>query len=165
MTLFNRYAAKDYFPGVANLNNIYMPLYDNANTTQSIWFADNPNLLAWVEWENYLMSGDVEHVRWLINEKQYLQKHYQMMETSKPGDAIPHSSHRIAHERTPYGYTGSNQIVGMDNSPGGEPMGRAIFYGLTPFPSKRSPPIISPSWRKRPVTGKSRQPTWAITAS
>ena len=123
MTLFNRYAAKDYFPGVANLNNIYMPLYDNANTTQSIWFADNPNLLAWVEWENYLMSGDVEHVRWLINEKQYLQKHYQMMETSKPGDAIPHSSHRIAHERTPYGYTGSNQIVGMDNSPRGRTYG------------------------------------------
>ena len=123
MTLFNRYAAKDYFPGVANLNNIYMPLYDNANTTQSIWFADNPNLLAWVEWENYLMSGDVEHVKWLINEKQYLQKHYQMMETSKPGDSIPHSSHRIAHERTPYGYTGSNQIVGMDNSPRGRTYG------------------------------------------
>ena len=123
MTLFNRYAAEDYFPGVANLNNIYMPLYDNANTTQSIWFADNPNLLAWVEWENYLMSGDVEHVKWLINEKQYLQKHYQMMETSKPGDSIPHSSHRIAHERTPYGYTGSNQIVGMDNSPRGRTYG------------------------------------------
>lgn len=125
MTLFNRYAADDYFPGVANLNNIYMPLYDNADTTQSIWFADNPNLLAWVEWENYLMSGDVEHVKWLINEKQYLQQHYQMMETSKPGDSIPHSSHIIAHERTPYGYTGSNQIVGMDNSPRGRTYGES----------------------------------------
>lgn len=125
MTLFNRYAADDYFPGVANLNNIYMPLYDNADTTQSIWFADNPNLLAWVEWENYMMSGDVDHVKWLINEKQYLQQHYQMMETSKPGDTIPHSSHRIAHERTPYGYTGSNQIVGMDNSPRGRTFGES----------------------------------------
>ena len=123
MTLFNRYAAGDYFPGVANLNNIYMPLYDNASTTQSIWFADNPNLLAWVEWENYLMSGDVEHVKWLINEKEYLQKHYQMMETSKPGDYIPNSSHTIAHERLPNGYTGSNQIVGMDNSPRGRTYG------------------------------------------
>lgn len=123
MTLFNKYASGDYFPGVENLINIYAPLYDGASTTQSIWFADNPNLLAWVEWENYIMSGDVEHVEWLINDKQYLQKHYMMMETSKPGDQLPNSSHAIAHERTEYGYTGSNQIVGMDNSPRGRTYG------------------------------------------
>lgn len=123
MTLFNKYASNDYFPGIDNLINIYAPLYDEVNTTQSIWFVDNPNLLAWVEWENYLMSGDIEHVKWLINEKQYLQKHYMMLETAKPGDWLPNSSHAIAHERTEYGYTGSNQIVGMDNSPRGRTYG------------------------------------------
>lgn len=125
MTLFNKYAEDDYFPGVANLNNIYMPFYDGASTTQKIWFADNPNLLAWVEWENYLMTGDVQRVNWLINEKQYLQKHYQMMETAEPGDTIPYSSHTIAHQRLENGYTGSNQIVGMDNSPRGRTYGES----------------------------------------
>lgn len=123
MTLFNKYASTDYFPGVANLNNFYYPLYDNVTSSQSIWFPDNPNLFAWVEWENYLMTGDTEHVKWLINEKQYLQKHYQMMETAKPGDVLPNCSHSVSHERLELGYTGSNQIVGMDNSPRGRTYG------------------------------------------
>lgn len=123
MTLFNRYASNDYFPGVSNLNNIYMPFYDSVGTTQSVWFADNPNLLAWVEWENFLMSGDVTRVKWLINDRKYLQKHFMMMESSKPGDSIPSASHRLAHERLAFGYTGSNQIVGMDNSPRGRTYG------------------------------------------
>ncbi len=123
MTLFNKYASSDYFPGIDNLINIYAPLYDDVSSSQSIWFVDNPNLLAWVEWENYKMTGDVEHVKWLINDKQYLQKHYIMMETSRPGDQLPNSSHAVAHERTEYGYTGSNQIVGMDNSPRGRTYG------------------------------------------
>lgn len=125
MTLFNRYATDGYFPGVLNLENIYKPFYDTAGTTQSVWFADNPNLLSWVEWENFLITGDVNHVKRLINDDQYLQKHYYMMENSKPGDAIPSSSHRIAHERLPFGYTGSNQIVGMDNSPRGRTYGES----------------------------------------
>lgn len=123
MTLFNRYASNDYFPGVSNLNNIYMPFYDSVGTTQSVWFADNPNLFAWVEWENFLMTGDVTRVKWLINDRKYLQKHFMMMESSKPGDSVPSASHRIAHERLTFGYTGSNQIVGMDNSPRGRTYG------------------------------------------
>lgn len=125
MTLFNKYASDDYFPGVANLNNFYYPLYDNVTSSQSIWFPDNPNLFAWVEWENYLVSGDTDHVEWLINEKQYLQKHFQMMETAKPGDVLPNCSHTVGHERLELGYTGSNQIVGMDNSPRGRTYGES----------------------------------------
>lgn len=93
ITLFNKYAANDYFPGVANLNNFYYPLYDNVASSQSIWFPDSPYLFAWVEWENYLVSGDTDHVEWLIN------------------------------ERLPLGYTGSNKIVGMDNGPRGRTHG------------------------------------------
>ena len=105
MTLFNKYAVNDYFSGVANLNNFYYPLYDNVASSQSIWFPDSPYLFAWVEWENYLVSGDTDHVEWLIN------------------------------ERLPLGYTGANQIVGMDNGPRGAYPWRKQYpldrYGLS----------------------------------
>ena len=99
MSLFCKYAP-NCFPGVETLNNFYLPLYGSGRLPQVIarnapeWtgatigepaeikicIADNPPLFAWAELQNALMTGDREHLRELLLEKRFLQKHFEWLE-------------------------------------------------------------------------------------
>lgn len=86
MSLFCKYA-RDVFPGVETLKNFYEVLYDDKKLPEIVptenepeWtgtipgvpynikvhVADNPPLFAWAEYENALMSGDLEYIKELL---------------------------------------------------------------------------------------------------
>ena len=83
MSLFCKYA-RHIFPGVETLNNFYEVIHNGKLLPEIIpsanepWWtyavpgqraeikihhADNPSLFAWVEYENALVSGDLEHIK------------------------------------------------------------------------------------------------------
>ena len=93
MSLFCKYAP-DVFPGVESLHNFYDVMYggrrfplvtvpdDEPGWTGGIPgqqkrlqmnIADNPPLFAWAEYENAMFTGDLEHIRTLLLQEQYLQ--------------------------------------------------------------------------------------------
>lgn len=80
MVLFSKYAPKAY-PGKETLLNLYAPLYDAAGTPLRIHLRDNPPLFAWAEYENFLFTGDTTHIRRVLLEKEYLQKHFAYFDT------------------------------------------------------------------------------------
>lgn len=139
MSLFCKYA-REAFPGVETLNNFYEVLYNGKHLPEVIptenepdWtkaipgipyeikvhIADNPPLFAWAEYENAMMSGDVNYVKELLYEHKYLQKHYEWIENLREpvmlgGVFIP--TFLIA-EREGYKWEGGSS--GMDNMPRG----------------------------------------------
>ena len=139
MSLFCKYA-KEAFPGVETLNNFYEVLYKSKHLPKVIapedepdWtravpgkyyemkvhIADNPPLFAWVEYENALMSGDVDYVKELLYEHEFLQKHYEWMENLREpmmlnGVLLP--TNLIAEKD---GYKWEGGCSGMDNTPRG----------------------------------------------
>ena len=140
MSLFCKYAQK-FFPGVESFQNFYHVLYDHGTlgkiqTSQSepewtgaipgainpvlVHNADNPPLFAWAEYENALFSGDEAHVREILIEKKYLQKHYSFLENLMekhikiPGVRI--DTRWCSGEK---GYFWDGGSCGMDNSPRG----------------------------------------------
>ena len=139
MSLFCKYARKA-FPGVQSLNNFYEVLYGDRHLPKvipserepdftgaiagvpyeiAIHIADNPPLFAWVEYENARMSGDIESIRTLLLEKQYLQKHYEWIENL----SAPEKPRGVFHETCliaePCGYLWEGGRSGMDNTPRG----------------------------------------------
>ena len=74
--LFTRYAP-DLFPGIRTLDNIYAMIHDGANGSLPVEHPDNPPILAWAEWEHFTMTGDTARLKWLVEEKKYLQKHFE----------------------------------------------------------------------------------------
>ena len=105
MMFFCKYAP-DVFPGIETLNNFYKPLLDQAplpmvtihdppewtgfkdgTTTQlRIHIPDNPPLFAWAEYSYALMTGDKTHLKELLLEKKYLQRHFAFLENlTEPG--------------------------------------------------------------------------------
>ncbi len=144
MSLFCKFA-QDVFPGVETFNNFYEVLYGEKSLPKIIpsekepkWtraipgqendiyihIADNPPLFAWGEYENFLMSGDVGHLKELLYEKQYLQKHYEWFESLKEptklrGVYLP--TCLIAEEN---GYRWEGGRSGMDNTPRGRKAAR-----------------------------------------
>ncbi len=132
--------ARDVFPGVETLNNFYEVLYGNKvlpkiipSDSEPAWtnavpgkendiyihIADNPPLFAWCEYENALLSGDLEHLRDLLYHKRYLQKHYawfdSLKEPSHPrGVFLP--TYLVAEA---LGYRWEGGASGMDNTPRG----------------------------------------------
>ncbi len=132
--------AKEAFPGVESLKNFYEVLYDGRSLPKvyigenepswtrtipgsyneiAVHLADNPPLFAWVEYENALMSGDLEHLRRLLYDKQYLQKHYEWIESLKEKTelrGVLMQTNLIAEE---LGYHWEGGCSGMDNTPRG----------------------------------------------
>ncbi len=139
MTQFCKFAA-EVFPGVETLNNFYEVLYGTKSLAKIIpspkepfWtfakpgvendiyihIADQPPLFAWGEYENALISGDKEHLKELLYEKQYLQKHYEWFDSLKEkytprGVFLPTT---IISKELGYHWEGGSS--GMDNTPRG----------------------------------------------
>ncbi|MBE6696713.1 MAG: hypothetical protein E7587_09725 [Ruminococcaceae bacterium] len=139
MSLFCKYA-RETFPGVETLNNFYEVLYngkqlpkimppeDEPEWTRAIFgepyeikvhIADNPPLFAWAEYENALMSGNVDYIKNLLYKHKFLQKHYDWIENlnehTKP-DGVLLNTYLIAEK---YGYKWEGGRSGMDNTPRG----------------------------------------------
>ena len=131
MALYCKYA-QNRFPGVESLNNFYSILYEGAVCPKlphpdvpeglqfGIHIADNPPLFAWTEYENLLMSGDFARVKYILLEKQYLQKHFDYLENLKEYGTHPPMIRAITcwvkHE---HGYFWEGGRSGMDNTPRG----------------------------------------------
>lgn len=139
MALFCKYA-KEVFPGVETFNNFYEVLYNGKHLPKvlppenepkwtgavcgtpfeiQIHIADNPPLFAWAEYENALMSGDVAHIKELLYEHKFLQKHYEWLEglhTCGKIDGV-HCPTCLISEK--YGYKWEGGRSGMDNTPRG----------------------------------------------
>ena len=141
MAMFCKYAP-EFFPGRESLYNFYEVMYGDAEYPPVVvppgepeWatggvpagetirlrchIADNPPLFAWAEYQNALFSGDGEHLRKLLLEERYLQKHYDWLENLKTTFTAPWlvcPTRWIAHED---GYSWEGGRSGMDNSPRG----------------------------------------------
>lgn len=144
MSLFCKYAP-DVFPGVETLDNFYSVLYGGASLPEIItrnapaWtghkighkapvrihIADNPPLFAWAEYENVMMSGDLDRVKSLLLEKRYLQKHYAWIEGLKGPETPRHVSNRTFLVNDGKGYFWEGGRSGMDNTPRGRTGPRA----------------------------------------
>ena len=148
MSFFCKYA-RDVFPGVESLNNFYEVLYNGKHLPKVIplesepeWtgripgqpyemkvhIADNPPLFAWAEYENALMSGDIDYIKELLYKRKILQKHYEWMEnlhetTTPEGVREPTC---LISEKDGYKWEGGRS--GMDNTPRGRIGEHAIAY-------------------------------------
>lgn len=118
MVLFCKYAPK-VFPGIQTLDNFYYTLHENAGSPLSVWHPDNPPFFAWVENDYYKFTGDKAHIKELISEKQFLQKHFELFNTMKPGTEFPFPicNIGIAVEYKGIGYNWNSWQSGMDNTP------------------------------------------------
>lgn len=132
MSLFTRYSP-EYYPGLESLQNFYIPLHDpnwmekpKEERQLVIWHPDNPPLFSWVEYDNYLFSADEEHIRKLLLEDRFLQKHYAWFNNVKPGWSYKggHKYSAPVYKKTyPLGYTWGGVASGMDNTPRGRGYG------------------------------------------
>ena len=126
MSLFCRYAPET-LPGIASLSNFYESIYEDApmkavfkgnpNFMVGIHHPDNPPLFAWAEWQYFLMTGDKARVKWLLNDKQYLQKHYQWFNKIKRGEHFKWAHVSAGLNAEPLGFHWTGVASGMDNSP------------------------------------------------
>ncbi|MEX2716315.1 MAG: trehalase family glycosidase [Candidatus Sigynarchaeum springense] len=117
MSMYCKYAPQ-IFPGVETLNLFYYILHDRKPSAVKIHFADNPPLFAWVEWQYYLMTGDVQRLQFL-DEHGYLEKHFEFMERAawtRPNPAVRVWPTAARHAM---GYTWRGNTSGMDNTPRG----------------------------------------------
>lgn len=137
MALFCKYAP-DRFPGVESLDNFYKPIHDVASTTLRIHHLDNPPLFAWVEWENFLFTGDAERLR-EVYQAGYLQKHFALMERLPLPEPLPCSPNETFFRKTPLGYHWAGCCSGMDNTPRG---GGGAAPGARPDDSRFGYPDI-----------------------
>ncbi len=118
MGLFCKYAP-DRFPGVQSFENFYKVLHDGISSSQEICHPSNPPLFAWVEWQNYKFTNDKARLHWLLEDTQYLQKHFTFMENSYDGQPVPGCQVGMYLERSvdDVGYVWWSNASGMDNSP------------------------------------------------
>ncbi|HPR83573.1 MAG TPA: trehalase family glycosidase [Pontiellaceae bacterium] len=126
MALFCKYAP-DEFPGVESLNNFYVPLHDKRYNDGAyplnIQHPDNPPLFAWVEYDNYTITGDRNHVIELLTKTKYLQKHFEWFDQMEPGWKMKSSApqHKqsapTALKKVKNGYLWDGVQSGMDNTP------------------------------------------------
>lgn len=139
MTFFCKYAP-DVFPGIETLRNFYGPLHDNVplpfvtvhdpepwtgdhdgeSVQLRIHIPDNPPLFAWAEYSYSLMTGDRGHLKDLLLEKKYLQRHFDFLENLKePGFVTKYTRAPSRFVKHPDGYFWEGGRSGMDNTPRG----------------------------------------------
>ena len=118
MVMFCKYAPKRY-PGIETLDNFYYTLHENAGSPLSVWHPDNPPFFAWVENDYYKFTGDKAHITELIKDKRFLQKHFELFNTMKPGTEFPFPfcENGIRIEYKGIGYNWQSWQSGMDNTP------------------------------------------------
>ena len=139
MALYCKYAPVELYPGYPSLKNFYSVIHDNGQLPEiiaqnvpidgpikvgekariRIHIADNPPLFAWAEYENAKISGNIAHIKELLLEKCYLQKHYDFLENLRAGSAIPGVKVKTYWEKDELGYHWEGGVSGMDNTPRG----------------------------------------------
>ncbi|MDC1106272.1 trehalase family glycosidase [Prolixibacteraceae bacterium] len=117
MLHFFKYASSDY-PALASLNNFYGPIHDNIDIPLKIEIPDNPPLFAWIEYAFFKQNGDTAHIKELLYDKQYLQKHFEWFDSVSRGTIIAHSAPTCI-EKDIHGYRWEGGRSGMDNTPRG----------------------------------------------
>lgn len=143
MSLFCRYAP-NVFPGTQTLENIYYPIHKNANTGLKVWMPDNPPLLSWAEYDNYTFSGDTTHIKHIMDEENYLEKHFELFQSATKGTTYIGCAQAIARGQVRknssgvfategestyssngelVGFTWTGGASGMDNTPRGRDAG------------------------------------------
>lgn len=124
MTLYCRYSP-EVLPGIESLSNFYAPIHDGTplavegadKLIVKIQHPDNPPLFAWAEWQYFQMTGDKARVKWLLEDKQYLQKHYQWFSNIARGQKFDWAQRPVGLRPKPLGYQWKGLASGMDNSP------------------------------------------------
>lgn len=124
MVQFCRYAPPR-LPGIQSLRNFYVPILDQKPIPLRIEIPDNPPLFAWTELEHFRMTGDHEHVRQLLLETRYLQRHFDWFEHCRPGVVIADSAPTFL-QKVANGYHWEGGRSGMDNTPRGRTGRNAI---------------------------------------
>lgn len=129
MVMFAKYAPAAY-PGKQTLENLYYPIHENHPTPLRIHMRDNPPLFAWTEYNNYLFSGDRGQVRHVLEDKQYLQRHFNYFNTVPCGDCNPQISPNPIYREVVrdeqgqiIGYIWTGRASGMDNTVRGRDAG------------------------------------------
>ena len=117
MLQFFKYAPFE-FPAIESLNNFYAPIHDNSESSLRIEIPDNPPLFAWIEYDFQKYSDDTNHIKKLLYEKKYLQKHFEWFDTVPKGTVIANSAKTWLH-KDPNGYEWEGGRSGMDNTPRG----------------------------------------------
>ena len=123
MSLYCRYAPRA-LPGIESLTNFYAPIHDGASTALTdgsmvvkVQHPDNPPLFAWVEWQYYQVTGDRQRLRWLLEDKKYLQKHFEWFNHLRRGQTFAWSRVPVYLNPQPLGFQWGGISSGMDNSP------------------------------------------------
>lgn len=124
MVQFCKYAP-NVFPGVASLKNFYVPIHDGKDIPLRIEIPDNPPLFAWTEYEYFKFTNDLKHLKDLLLDKAYLQKHYSWFDRTLPGEIIANSAPTCL-QKVEHGYLWEGGRSGMDNTPRGRVGEKAI---------------------------------------
>lgn len=129
MVMFSRYAP-DAYPGKQTLDNLYFPIHEKVKTPLRIHLRDNPPLFSWIEHDNYVFTGDKEHLKSVLVDKKYLQRHFDYFNTVAKGNVneelSPNPIFRgvVKDDKgTVVGYTWTGGASGMDNTPRGRDAG------------------------------------------
>ena len=118
MVMFCKYAPK-LFPGIETLDNFYYTLHENAGSPLSVWHPDNPPFFAWVENDYFKFTDDKEHIKELLTQTRFLQRHFDLFNTMTPETTFPFpiSNGGIRIHYKGIGYDWNSYQSGMDNSP------------------------------------------------
>ena len=118
MVMFCKYAPK-VFPGIQTLDNFYYTLHENAGSPISIQHPDNPPFFAWVESDYYKFTGDKAHIKQLLTETRFLQRHFDLFNTMNHDTQFPFPISRdgIRIKYKGIGYNWNRWQSGMDNTP------------------------------------------------
>ena len=118
MVHFCKYSPEQ-FPGIQSFDNFYEPMHDKTPSTLKIHHPDNPPLFAWTEYEYFKFTGDDRRLRRILQEKRYLQRHFEFLENAVP-KAVPSGAIcPVFAQRTKYGFRWEGCPSGMDNTPRG----------------------------------------------
>ncbi len=127
MVLFCKYSPK-LFPGIESLNNFYKPILNKDQSSLSIHHPDNPPFFAWVEHDYFKFTNDYAHLNQLVNNDQFLQRHYQWFEALKPGMQFQFIHRPVRINNKGIGYNWNGVQSGMDNTPrGGKQMSKLLW--------------------------------------
>lgn len=129
MVMFSKYAPGAY-PGKQTLDNLYLPIHEGTPSPLRIHLRDNPPMFAWIEYNNYVFTGDKPHMNYVVGEKKFLQRHFDFFNTVAIGDKKPAISPNPIFrdvvrdkQNNLIGFTWTGGASGMDNTPRGRDAG------------------------------------------
>ena len=120
ISMYCKYAPAK-FPGIQGLDNFYKPIHDHAPTGLLIAHFDMPPLFAWAEYEYARFTGDCSRLPMLLENEQYLLRHYNYIDKIHRGwPEEPCADRENMAERTEYGFLWAPLKSGMDNTTRGK---------------------------------------------